>query len=180
MKILFLLITSFSGLVLTHTNPEISVTQRTEKCEITKTEKIIDGTSMEPMIQDREKVTLLSDFYRCSGKKPQRGDLVAYEYGGNKNPLIKGIIATSEDFVEIRGNILFVENVEIKNSGGESYHFTKGELNMLKMYISEENHIPENSYFILGDNIYNSIDSRKFGAISAKNFLGKFEKVLVE
>jgi len=144
-------------------------------CEIRSITKVIDGNSMSPLLKNGEKIRLLQDFYKCSHQELQVGDLVAYEYGGSKNLLIKKIIATPANRVFIKNNILFVDDQEVKNSIGESYEFSKGELNMLKIYISKDQKIPENSYFILGDNIYNSTDSRKFGAISAKNIWGKFE-----
>ena len=177
MNILFIFLLNFLGFQHPEIsqNPEIS-----EQCTIERIQKKIDGSSMQPMIPDNSEIILLKNFYKCSHTSPQIGDLVAYEYGGSKHPLIKKVVATSENFLEIKNNTLFIENSEVQNSAGESYNFSESELRMLKMYISENNHLPENSYFVLGDNVHNSIDSRKFGAISAKNFLGKFEKNLVQ
>jgi signal peptidase I len=45
---------------------------------------------------------------------------------------------------------------------------------MLEMFI-HDGHIPKDTYFILGDNVNNSKDSRLFGAVSSADFLGKFE-----
>ncbi len=44
---------------------------------------------------------------------------------------------------------------------------------MLGLYV-KDGHIPPESYLIFGDNVMNSIDSRKFGAVSLENFKGRF------
>lgn len=61
------------------------------------------------------------------------------------------------------------------NSAGEGYGFTSGELAMLKLYI-RDGHIPPDSYLLFGDNVRNSVDSRKFGAVSLDDFIGKFTR----
>jgi len=43
----------------------------------------------------------------------------------------------------------------------------------LSMYIKGDK-LVEDAYFIFGDNINISTDSRKFGAVSRKDFFGKF------
>jgi hypothetical protein len=44
---------------------------------------------------------------------------------------------------------------------------------MLSLYI-RDGRIPKDSFFIFGDNVVESTDSRKFGAVAASDFLGKF------
>ncbi|MCK5848027.1 MAG: signal peptidase I, partial [Caldisericia bacterium] len=81
----------------------------------------------------------------------------------------------SSDEIELAGSKLSVNGEVLKNSMGQEYRFSKGELNMLKLYIKDK-HIPKDTFFLFGDNVSVSTDSRKFGAVSANDFLGKFEK----
>lgn len=137
-----------------------------------KEEKIIFGDSMAPMLGNGEEVILLRDYYKC-GYPVEKGDVIAYNYGGNGNPLIKLVKATSADKVEIFASRLKINGEIMKNSGGQEYNFTEKEVKMMGLYI-KEGRIPKDSYFIFGDNIGDSADSRRFGAVSVTDFLGKF------
>lgn len=130
---------------------------------------------MEPFIKNGEKMILLEKFYGACNEKPKVGDIVAYNYGGNKHLLIKAVRATSADTVEILDATIKINGQFLRNSAGEAYKFTPGEIQLMNLYV-RNGHIPPNSYFVFGDNVSNSIDSRKFGAVSADDFLGKFVK----
>ena len=139
---------------------------------LTKVEKIVQGDSMVPMFPNGESVILLENYYKC-GYLAERGEVIAYNYGGRENPLIKIVKATSADKVEIFGGRLKVNDEIMKNSVGQEYSFTEKEREIMGLYI-KDGHIPSDSFFIFGDNIGDSADSRKFGAVSAGDFLGKF------
>jgi len=145
----------------------------TEICEIVKINKIIEGNSMSPLLQNGQGIVLLENYYKC-GYSVQKGDLVAYHYGGNAHPLIKKVRISAEDEVEIVDNQLQVNGEILKNSIEQEYRFSDAEVQMMKLYLREK-HIPQNTFFLFGDNLNDSIDSRKFGAVSSKDFLGKFD-----
>lgn len=135
-------------------------------------EKTVNWVSMEPLIKDGEKVFLDKKFYKKDENLEKSWDLVSYDFKWDKNPIIKKIVATDEDKVEIKNNTLFVSDIEIKNSAWDSYNFSLSEQKMMKIYI-KNNKIPKNSLFILWDNINNSRDSRKFWAISSDDLFWK-------
>ncbi len=149
-----------------------------QNCEekIIRERKRISGNSMSPLLHNNDRVMLLHKYYEICQTKPKKGDLIAYDYVGEKIPIIKVLAATSEDFLQIKNNTLWINGEEYKNSGNQKYNFSKGELEMLQLYI-KNNHLKKDTYFILGDNISNSRDSRKFGAISPQKILGKFELI---
>lgn len=128
---------------------------------------------MEPLIPNGAKVRLVVGYY--ADRLPEQGDIVAYDYGGNQHPLIKVVRALPGDAIEIdstRKNII-INGKPLQNSVGTPYVFTDGELQMLQLY-AKDGHLTAGGYFVFGDNVTNSVDSRKFGAISVENFYGKF------
>lgn len=135
-------------------------------------EKTVYGNSMNPMLKHGQKVIFLENYYNCNDIK--RNDLIAYDYSGDALDLIKIIKVLPTDIVYIDKNKLIVNGEILKNSVGDIYVFSDNEIQILSMYI-KDNHIPQDSYFIFGDNTSSSIDSRKFGAINKNDILGKFK-----
>lgn len=139
---------------------------------ITETTKIIQGNSMEPLIQDGQEAILLENYYQRN--EVQRGDIVAYDYKGNKNPLIKKVEVVGGDTLEFKVDKLLVNNEILSNGQKEPYIFSEKQKKMIGLYIKKEK-LVDNSYLLFGENIYNSLDSRRFGAVSVEGFLGKFD-----
>lgn len=121
----------------------------------------IYGTSMVPTLEDGQIVITVK------GSSFQQGDIVAF-YQGNKL-LIKRYIAGPGDWVDIdeEGNVSV--NGELLE---EPYLQQKayGETNIELPY-----QVPENKYFLMGDNRDVSIDSRNttVGAVSKDQIVGK-------
>lgn len=136
-------------------------------------EKQIDGDSMEPLLPNGSVIFLLVDYYKTN--TPKHGDIIAYHYGGNEHPLIKSIRAIPGDSVALdtKRKTLIINGIPLVNSIGTPYTFTSGELQLLGLY-TKTGTLPTWAYLVFGDNVTNSIDSRKFGAISVDNFYGKF------
>ena len=177
---MFMFILSGCSIDFNHNKSEINNAEIIEKvqttenlCQIKKVEKVIDGNSMSPLLKNGENINLLENYYKC-GNEVQKGDLVAYHYGGNERPLIKMVKVISEDEVEIIGKKINVNGEILKNSMEQEYVFSDGEIKMLSLYIKDK-HIPKKTFFLFGDNVSLSTDSRKFGAVSPNDFLGKFE-----
>lgn len=121
----------------------------------------ISGNSMSPNLESGDIVISI---------KPttiENGDIIAFYY--NNRILIKRVIATSSEWVNIdeSGNV-YVNN-ELIN---ETYIKEKayGEPTIEFPY-----QVPEESYFVLGDQRETSIDSRNslIGAISKNDIIGK-------
>ncbi|MDD3302919.1 MAG: signal peptidase I [Candidatus Gracilibacteria bacterium] len=130
----------------------------------------ISGNSMFPLLENGDKIKYLTGYYKENN--PKTGDIIDYNYAG-KYSYIKQIKATDKDNIEIKGNNLYINGKLMKNSNGEIYTFSNNEINVLSLYI-KDGKIPQDSYLIFGDNIGNSTDSRKFGAVSKKDIMGKF------
>lgn len=145
-----------------------------ENCGVEKNLKKVNGDSMEPLIEEGNEIYLLKEFYECNPVKKR--DIIAYDFKGNNNPLIKRVLVVGGDKLEFIGNKLNVNNEILKNSNNEIYIFSEQEIKMISFYI-EEGKLIEDSYLIFGDNTKSSLDSKTFGAVSSEDFIGKFEIV---
>ena len=121
----------------------------------------IYGTSMAPTLRDGQIVVAVK------GTNFKQGDIVAF-YQGNKL-LIKRFIAGPADWVDIDADGNVSVNGEVLE---EPYIVEKayGETNIEFPY-----QVPENKYFLLGDNRNESIDSRNttVGCVSDDQVIGK-------
>lgn len=136
-------------------------------------EKIVEWSSMEPMLLNGTKVLFNSWFYDKNDNLFEHWDIILYNFKWDKLPILKSIVATENDKVEILNNTLYVNDIEIKNSVWDSYRFTESEQNIFNLYINSKNNIPKKSIFVLWDNINESIDSRKFWAVSTRDIYWK-------
>lgn len=121
----------------------------------------ISGTSMSDTLQDGDVVVALK------GTKYKSGDIIAFYY--NNNILVKRVIATSGDWVNIdeEGNV-YVNNELLT----EPYINEKalGECNITLPY-----QVPDGRNFVMGDHRDTSIDSRNtaVGCVSDDLVIGK-------
>ena len=144
------------------------------------TTTMVYSTSMYPTLIEKDMLVLKRT------KNVERGDIVSFksdltidksdvsrlnflqklktDVGDHKN-LIKRVIGLPGDELEIRGNKVYINDKLFK----EDYINT---LTNGNIYIEK---IPENQYFLMGDNRHASLDSRssKVGLISKDKFIGK-------
>ncbi len=102
---------------------------------------------------------------------PQRGDIIVFSYPEDpKRDFIKRLIAVGGETVEIKdGDIYingqFIEQAPIK----EIYYYNRGGYGGSEQKIK----VPENSYYVLGDNSASSKDSRYWGFVPRDLLIGK-------
>ncbi len=121
----------------------------------------ISGDSMSPTLEHDEIVVLLKT------KTFKRGDLIGFYYQGKI--LLKRVIALPDDevLIDAEGNVYV--NGEIQE---EPYVTDKG---LGDCDLEFPYKVPANSYFVLGDQRSNSVDSRNsaIGVISQEDIIGK-------
>lgn len=104
-------------------------------------------------------------------REPKRGDVIVFIYPENpKKDFIKRLVGLPGEIVEIKNGTVYINGNPLQ--GGlfsQRYYYNRGEL------LSEAKKIvvPENQFFVLGDNSASSQDSRYWGFVPHKNILGK-------
>lgn len=133
--------------------------------------KIPSGTMLET-IQIGDHILVNKLVYKFT--PPERGDIVVFKYPEDPNKdYIKRIVAVGGDVIEIKNKKLYVNNDLID----EKYVIHTDRRILGKEISSRDNFgpatVPENSYFVMGDNRDNSNDSRFWGFVESKDIKGK-------
>ncbi len=121
----------------------------------------IHGASMTPTLEEKDIVVAIG-VGKC-----RQGDLIAFYY--NNNILIKRVIATAGDWVEIDD----AGNVSVNGQPLEEPYLTekyRGDCDITFPY-----QVPDGRYFVMGDHRDTSIDSRSslVGCISGDMVIGR-------
>ncbi len=130
-----------------------------------------------------------TDSWLIKFRQPQRGDIVVFRYPENHNVFfIKRLIGLPGDRITYQGTSLRVnDELYSLESQAEDGLFT--ESNGQKTYtvayededstfdLEREYTVPANSYFVIGDNRYNSHDSRYWGSVPDELLIGKAQLI---
>ena len=119
----------------------------------------VSGTSMYPTLKDND-IVLLKKF----DKNIERFDIVVFNYNNSK--LIKRVIGLPGETVKYVNGILYINNKKIDD--------VKLDVSTDNFFLEELGYdvIPDDYYFVLGDNRGVSQDSRIIGLISKKDICG--------
>lgn len=125
----------------------------------------VNGKSMNSTLKDGDIMLLNKLQYKRNGV--ERFDIVVIK--SHNTHIIKRIIGLPGDTIEVVDNVLYINGKKYKedylDNGTVTDDFT------LKELLGEEK-VPENCYFVLGDNREDSLDSRMIGFISEDDIEG--------
>ena len=122
----------------------------------------IPSGSMRPTLQVGDRILVNKFIYRFT--EPERKDIIVFKYPVEPNrKFIKRVIGVGGDKVQIIRGQVYLNNKPIE----EDYILNQGYSN----YGPVE--VPENNYFVLGDNRNNSEDSRFWGFVPEDNIVGQ-------
>jgi signal peptidase I len=120
------------------------------------------GRSMEATLEDGQYLVVYKLGYRLHD--PQRGDIIVFHDPRNgERKLIKRVIGLPGETLEIKEGYVFINGQEID----EPYIQAPGRSSRAPTLI------PENDYFVMGDNRTNSSDSRSWGPLPKEKIVGK-------
>lgn len=122
----------------------------------------VAGSSMEPALQDRDKLLVTRGYTR-----PRRGDIVVTKNGAGAIGVVKRVIALPGDSVEIVGEIAYVNGV--REDFAPRVINGPGDVSLQAGPVT----IPPGHVFLLGDNRPMSDDSRHFGPVPLDEVQGK-------
>jgi signal peptidase I len=123
---------------------------------------VVLQTSMEPNFHQDELVLVNKAIYHFD--EPQRGDVVIFKDPiGESEQFIKRIIGLPHDTVEVKDGAVYVNDVRLN----EPYIASPPRYTMAKETI------PEDNYFVLGDNRNISNDSHFGWLMPRQNIIGK-------
>jgi len=111
--------------------------------------------SMEPLLLSGQTIVAIRD------RSVKSGDIVVFENPEDHRLVVKRFLLSPGDPVIIRNCILITPEGNIP--------LTKRQSHMLSTF----DFIPDNMFFALGDNIFNSHDSRDYGPVTIDNIKGK-------
>ncbi|MEX0621716.1 MAG: signal peptidase I [Candidatus Woykebacteria bacterium] len=134
----------------------------------------VKGASMEPTFHDSEYILTDKVSYRFS--QPQRGDVVIFKAPTNPDvDFIKRIVALPGERLEIKNSTIIIYNDENPRGFTLSEPYEIMEPIVGGSYLREGKiiEIPENSYFVFGDNRTHSFDSREWGPLTKDKIIGK-------
>ena len=126
--------------------------------------------SMRPTLVEGDRILVNKFIYRF--REPQTGDIVVFKYPEDpKRDFIKRLVATGGQRLEIRSGQLIVDGKVLEKEGsfGQRYYYNQGSF----AKEGEEVRIPEDSFFVLGDNSASSRDSRYWGFVPKRHLVGK-------
>ena len=129
----------------------------------------VNGRSMDPTFEDGEYV--LTNLIDIRFGKLERGDIVVFNAPvDNEKDYIKRVIGMPGDNIKIFGGKVYVNRQEISQTFLPNDVFTNS-----GSYLGEgeEVVVPQDNYFVMGDNRNFSSDSREWGFVSKDKIIGK-------
>ena len=124
---------------------------------------------------------------------PRRGDIVVFDSEAADIRLVKRVIGIPGDSVQLKNNILIINDYELvyQNVLASGFDIDKVEDLFGVKHKIRTHHlgsplsnfdkitVPEDHYFVLGDNRDNSSDSRVIGLVPREEFVGKVKQVVL-
>ncbi|OGC24085.1 signal peptidase I [candidate division WOR-1 bacterium RIFOXYB2_FULL_42_35] len=124
----------------------------------------IPSSSMEPTLDIKDRIVVNKVAYHF--RQPKRQEIIVFRQvapeGTPKRDLIKRLMGLPGETLIIKDGIVFVNDKEIKET-----HAMNSDYADFGPVI-----IPDDSYFVLGDNRPASADSRYWGFLPKKNLIG--------
>ena len=142
----------------------------------------IPSGSMEPTLQIGDRILVNKLSYHLHGV--DRGDIVVFSRppaencgGPEVNDLVKRVIGLPGDLISLSGGYVYVDGKRLDESWlpAQEQGETRPGPSGTSYSLNHAYRIPDNEYFVMGDNRNDSCDSRYWGPITRSLIVGKVE-----
>jgi signal peptidase I len=129
----------------------------------------VEGTSMTPTLTDQERIFINKFTYRFGLGGIERGDTVVFWFPLEPSKsYIKRVIGTPGDRVRVENGQVFVNGRALVED-----YVPRENWDPSSWRNGDEQTVPAEEYFVLGDHRNSSSDSRTWGYVPRKNIYGK-------
>lgn len=126
--------------------------------------------SMNPTLMEGDRLLVNKFIYKF--RTPQRGDIIVFvSPEDKKKDFIKRLVGLPGERLEISNGLVLINDKAIETPSiiRERYYYNRGDF----AESGESVQIPDDAYFVLGDNSISSRDSRYWGFLPKKYLIGK-------
>ena len=137
---------------------------------------VVDGESMQPTLEPNDKMIVNKIGLQLS--EPKRFDIIVFHAPGG-NDYIKRVIGLPGEEIEYRDDTLYINQEPVTEPFlDEMKMYYEGEVLTGDFKLEElspafDSVVPEDSYFVMGDNRRRSKDSRDIGSIHKQDVIGE-------
>lgn len=126
--------------------------------------------SMRPTLIEGDRLLVNKFIYRF--RKPERGDIIVFRFPKErKKDYIKRLIAAGGETAEIKGGNIYIDGEIVE----DPFIIRSINYSNKEPYggIGRKIKVPEDNFYVLGDNSGSSKDSRYWGFVPRKNVVGR-------
>lgn len=136
----------------------------------------VPSASMAPTVEVGDHLFVNCLTYKFND--PEHGDIITFYHQKQGKLLptkyLKRVIACPNDTIDIRDNVIYINDIALDES-----EYLSSDVNTYTYFFDFPYTLPDDEYFVLGDNREYSEDSRFWGTVNRKDILGKAEYVIL-
>lgn len=138
----------------------------------------VNGQSMDGIDNFHNGQLILTDKITYRFQTPKRGEVIVFKYPLNKSyDYIKRVIGLPGESIMLVDSKIYIYNSESPDGEilNESAYISDTVITQGRAFLEEGQKIaiPDDSYFVMGDNRSESSDSRTWGFVPKKNIIGR-------
>lgn len=128
--------------------------------------------SMRPTLLEGDRIFVDKVTYRF--RPPERGEIIVFKYPADpKKDFVKRLIAFGGEEVEIKGGAVYINGKGLGQLADIPAYYYSNRNDWEYGKEGQKIKVPENSFFVLGDNSGHSSDSRNWGFVPSRNLVGR-------